>query len=116
MIRFKDRIYSIVYRLLRSEASNTFNSCNKCKKRRKNWIDLTHKKNLLIGYDKILGEWVAFTDYNFYAKTWAMNGYIVKIYTLHEKLWDILKPLCRKCISNFLKSYVEPEERSNEAG
>lgn len=117
MIRIKDRVYSIIYRLLRSEAANSYNSCAKCKKRRKNWADLTFKNNLLIGYDRVLDEWVAFTDYNFYAKTWAMNGYIVKIYTLHEKLWNTIKPLCRKCISGVLKNYVEPEESGiNEAG
>lgn len=112
MIRIKDRVKSIIYRLLRSEAANSFNSCGKCKKRRKNWVDLTFKNNLLIGYDKILGEWVAFTDYNFYAKTWAMNGYITNIYTLREDLWNTLKPLCRKCVTVVLTSYVEPEDEA----
>ena len=116
MIRFKDRLKSLIYRLERSEAPNGFNYCGQCKKKRKNWNDITYKKNYLIGFHKILHEWVAFTDYNFYAKTWVMNGYIVDIYTLKPELWDKLKPLCRACITEYLKNYKEPEgEEENEA-
>ena len=116
MNKLKKKIESIIYRLVRSDAANNFNSCDKCKKRRKNWVDFSFKSNLLIGYDKISDEWLAFTDFNLYAKTWAMNGYMIDIHTLNEDLWKKLKPLCRKCITEFLKSYVEPESKENEAG
>lgn len=105
-----------MYRLVRSDAANGFNSCGKCKKKRKNWVDHTFKKNCLIGYYKLSSNWVIFTDYNVYAKVWAMNGYITNMYHLHEKLWAELKPLCRTCISKVLENYKEPEVGENEAG
>jgi len=115
MIKVKDRIKSLIHWLVRSEAANGFTAC-KCKKRRKNWVNFSFKKNYLIGYDKILREWVAFAEYDSYAKIWAMNGYIINIYTLHEELWEKLKPLCRKCINTFLRGYKEPEDEKNETG
>ena len=105
MIRIKDRLKSLLYRLLRSDAANSFNAC-KCKKKR-NWADLSFKNDSLIGYDKILAEWVIFTEYNFYAKVWVMNGYIVNVHTLDEKLWNIVKLLCRKCITTTLKNHKD---------
>lgn len=112
-LRFKDYFYSAIYRLLRSEATNNFSSCGKCKKRCRNFSGSLFKENSLIGYDRILGEWVVFTEYNTYAKIWVLNGHTVKILTLHEKLWKDIRPLCRKCISDYLVNYKEPE---NEAG
>jgi len=115
-LRFKDRIFSILYRLLRSEASNNLSSCNRCKKRKRqidNWI---YKPEYLIGYDKVLGEWVVFSEYNTYAKIWAISGYVIRIYTLHEKLWNKIRRLCRVCMTEHFKTYVEPEDEGNEAG
>lgn len=114
MIRLKDLFKSIIYRLGRSDAANGFNPCSNCQVKRRHWKDLTFKKELLIGYDEVLGEWVIFSDYNTYAKIWVMNKYIVKIYTLHEKLWKEIKLLCRKCVHEIMKNYVESEE-SDEA-
>lgn len=110
MIRLKDWFESIIYRVCRSDAANGFSACTACHKRRKHWLDLTFKKDLLIAYDRILDEWVVFSEYNGYSKIWVMNKYIVKIYTLHEQLWKQLKPLCGKCVHGVMKDYVEQEE------
>lgn len=107
MIKIKDKIKSIFYRVLRSEQPNGFNMCNTCKKRRKNWQDFSFKPNNLIGHDNILGEWVSFSDYNGYAKIWVINGYITDIYILTEALYGSIRLLCRCCIATFLETYEE---------
>ena len=103
MIRFRDRLKSLVYRILRTDAANQFNVCKRCK-RRKQWRDFSFKAGYLVGYDRIVAEWVLFTEHNFYAKTWAMNGYIVDIHRLTEELWKRIEPLCRVCITEFMKT------------
>lgn len=115
-LRFKDRVYSIIYKLLRSEAANSFNSCNKCRKRKKQITDFVFKPEYLIGYDNVLGEWVVFSEYNTYAKIWAMNGYVVRIFTLHEKLWKTVRYMCRKCMTEHFETYTEPQDEVNETG
>ena len=108
MIRLSDKIKSFIYRVLRSDTPNGYNSCGTCKKKRKNWADATFKPGNLVGFDNVLSEWVIFADYNVYAKIWVMNGYITNIFKLSNNLWNDIKPLCRCCITNYLKSYIEP--------
>lgn len=115
-LRLKDRVYSIIYKLLRSEASNGINSCSKCKKYKKQITDFVFKPEFLIGYSKVLGEWVVFSEYNTYAKIWAMNGYVVNIFTLHEKLWKSIRYLCRRCMTEHFETYAEPQDEVNETG
>lgn len=115
-LRLKDRLYSLLYRLLRSEASNGLRPCSKCKKRKRQINDWLFKPEYLIGYDKVLGEWVIFSEYNTYAKIWAINGYVVRIFTLHEKLWEKIGRMCRLCMTEHFETYVEPGDGENEAG
>lgn len=113
MIRFWDRVKSIIYRMLRPKIPNKFNCCNVCKKYRRNWVEFDFAdstKDYLIGYDKILAEYVAFTEYNLYAKILVMNKYVVDIHKLNQELFDAIRLMCRKCIRNYLKNYVEVED------
>jgi hypothetical protein len=104
MIKLVDKIKGIIYRALRSGAYTTYNACYKCKKRRRNdWTDIVLSTNHLLGYDKILDEWIMIRDSNMYAKVWVMNGYITDIRELTEELWNTIRPLCRKCIGEHLK-------------
>ena len=112
MIKIMDRIKSIIYRILRSDSPNGYNICQCCKKRRKNWAELIFKREALIGYDKVLCEWVMFSEHNVYAKVWVINGYIVKVYTLNNDLWKNICHLCRCCITEYLKDYKEKNEDS----
>jgi hypothetical protein len=108
MIKIIDRIKSIYYRLLRSEAPNTFNCCKKCKKRRKNWSELNKNHNF-IGYHNVWGEWISFRENNMYAKVSAMNGYITNLVKLTDEISNIIKPLCRKCITEIVNNKYSPD-------
>lgn len=104
MIRFKDRLKSLLYRVLRTQIpTDLIDTCNKCKKKRRSLFNLSFKPNHFIGYDKILSEWILFIDYNLYAKVWIMNGYIVNVRELDEKLWQKIKLLCCQCITRHFK-------------
>jgi len=103
MIKLTDKIRSLFYRLLRSEAPNGFNICKKCRKKRRNWNEIS-KKHTFIGYDQVLGEWVSFTEHNMYAKAWAMNGYITNLTKRTDELDIRILPLCRKCITDLLNN------------
>lgn len=113
-LRVKDYIKSFFYRLLRTEVpADVFNSCSKCKKRCRNFVEHPKTfKNCLVGYDRVLGEWVFFSDHNGYVKILVMNGYIVSIFTLSEKLWKIIRPLCRKCLNVYFETYVEEDDEA----
>jgi len=105
MIKFIELIKSMAYRLLRSRAYSSFNCCSKCKKNRKNyWDTFNFKSDHLIGYDKILAEWILFQDNNLYVKIWLMNGYVVDVYPLTEKIWNTISTFCSRCIKKHFVS------------
>ncbi len=116
-MRFKDKLKTIIYKTLRhlsraDIAVNTYNSCNKCKGRKRNWAEATYKDNSVLGHDQMMGEWIIFKDYNLAAKIQVMNEYIIDVVNLNEKLWDTVRYWCASCINAYMINYKEPENES----
>lgn len=114
MIKFSDRMKSWVYRALRSDAPNSHNACDECKKYKRNWSDTSPKKNQMVAFDRVLHEWVVFAETNFYAKTWIMNGYIANFHNLTDDMWLNIRLKCRNCIANYFEEHKDPEEDENK--